>query len=313
MAEDEDQTEDQTKHENQIVDLSARIMQDDPDKLAFQHIVLCHLAFPRRYTVAREFERWSGGAVLKLRAGDLFNGLKLVPQPLPYGSIPRLVMIAAVTKAIQQKSPVVELGRSMSESLRKLGLADTGAEHWRNVIKQLSALSVVDMTMGYNVGKKAVTVHTAPFERIEAWVHREPEQYTTVPSVLEMSARFYESLATHSVPLDPRAVQMLNRYPLALDIYCWLAHRLYRIRTLQGERVPWLALREQFGQEISDLKDFKRKIREAIQRALMAYPDAKLDTYRGGLVLHASPPPIKRSVLLPFSRPTDPDSPTTEP
>lgn len=298
-------------NENKIIGLSAQIMQDDPDEIAFQHVVMCHLAFPRRSTTAREFERRTGGAILKLRAGDLFNGFDLVPQPLPYGSIPRLVMIAAVTKAIQQRSPVIELGRSMSESLRNLGLADTGAKHWRNVIKQQSALAALQMTMGYNVGGQAMTVHAAPFDRIEAWVHRNPEQTSLFPSILEMSSRFYESLENHAVPLDPRAIQMLNRYPLALDVYCWLAHRLYRIRTPKGERVPWVALREQFGQEIADMKDFKRKMREALKRALMAYPDAKIGSFNGGLVLHSSPPPIKRAqVLIPFRQ--SPKKPETD-
>jgi hypothetical protein len=111
----------------------ADIAQDSPDELAFQHVVLCHLGFPRSKTDARVFERHSGNAQLLLEAAYLRQNGRMVAQPLPYGTIPRLVMIAAVTRATQQKTRTIELGQSMRESLRTLGMADTGAAHWRNV------------------------------------------------------------------------------------------------------------------------------------------------------------------------------------
>src|SRR6185369_6823629 len=118
------------------------------------------------------------------------------------------------------------------------------------------------------------------------------------PSVIEMSADFYNTLAGHTVPLDPRGVAMLNRYPLALDIYCWLAHRLYRVRNFKGYRIPWLELRRQFGLEIADSKSFQRLFRAALKRALIAYPATRITTFGSGLVLHASPTPIAKTQIL---------------
>lgn len=138
-----------TKHEDNLIQTAAEIWQDTPEDLAFQHVVLCHLGFPRSKTDAREFERTSGNASLLLEAGRLWTGQGWELQPLPYGSIPRLMMIAITTTAIQQKTPRIELGRSMSESLRQLGLADTGAAHWRRVRAQASALAAMNMKLGY--------------------------------------------------------------------------------------------------------------------------------------------------------------------
>ena len=104
-------TTEPTDADKKIIALSAEIMQDDPHEVAFQHIVLCHLGFPRSRTTARVFERRTGGALLRLEAGVLWNGETTVEQPLPYGSIPRLVMIAAISRAIQQKTRIIELGR----------------------------------------------------------------------------------------------------------------------------------------------------------------------------------------------------------
>jgi hypothetical protein len=211
-------------------------------------------------------------------------------------------MIAAVTKAVQQRSPEIELGRSMTESLRNLGLSDSGASHWRNVVKQQAALAAVDMVLGYVAADgQPKTLKTSPFEEITAWVHRDERQATLFPSKIVLSDKFFKSLDAHSVPLDPRGVALLSRYPLALDVYCWLAHRLYRVRGPQGDRVPWLALRQQFGGEIADQKNFKRHFREALKRALLAYPKASVRRWGSGLTLMPSPPPVAAArTVVPF-------------
>ncbi len=287
-----------TRHQNKLIQTASDIWTESPDELAFQHVVLCHLGFPRSKTDAREFERRSGSALLKLKAGEIYNGLDFVEQPLPYGAIPRLVMIAAITKAIQQQTRTIELGRSMSESLRNLGLADTGAAHWRNVVKQQQALAAVDMVLGYMQNGEAKTVKAPPFDEISAWVHRDERQATLFPSQVVLSERFFNALGSHSVPLDVRAVRALGRYPMALDVYTWLAHRLCRVRSNQGDRISWMALRQQFGQEIGDQKDFKKKMREALRRAQLVYPSAKLDTWGSGITLLPSPPPVKKTQVI---------------
>ena len=291
-----------TKREDNLIQTAADIWQDSPEELAFQHVVLCHLGFPRSKTETREFERRSGNALLKLKAGEIYNGFDLVEQPLPYGSIPRLVMIAAITKAIQTNSRTIELGKSMSESLRNLGIADTGAAHWRNVVKQQQALAAVDMVLGYMQGGEAKTVKAPPFDEISAWVHRDERQSTLFPSQVVLSERFFNALGSHSVPLDVRAVRVLGRYPMALDVYTWLAHRLCRVRNAQGDKIPWLALRQQFGQEIGDQKEFKKQMRAALKRALLVYPKGKIDTWGSGITLLPSPPPVQKTqVVVPVS------------
>ncbi len=52
---------------------------------------------PRRATEERVFERTSGKVKMRMEAGALFDGQDFVPQPLPYGPKPRLVMIHITT------------------------------------------------------------------------------------------------------------------------------------------------------------------------------------------------------------------------
>lgn len=114
------------------------------------------------------------------------------------------------------------------------------------------------------------------------------------PGVIELSEAFFQTLLDHAVPLDNRALCMLQHSPLALDIYTWLAQRLYRIHNDKGNRISWASLRAQFGHEYNDPKNFKRKFKVAMSQALGAYPDAKIEEIYGGLMLYHSPPPVRQ-------------------
>lgn len=287
-----------TRQQKALIETAAEIWQDSPEELAFQHVVLAHLGFPRSKIEAREFTRTSGTTSLLLQAGKLWTGSTWEDRPLPYGSVPRLMMIAITTRAIQQKTRIIELGRSMSESLRELGLADTGATHWRRVRHQAECLSAMHMNLGYVAQGQPTTLKANPVKKFEAWVHRNEQQLTLIPSEVELSADFYEALEGASVPLDVRAVRALSKHPMALDVYTWLAHRLCRVRSREGDRIPWMKLREQFGQEIADQKDFKKKMKQALQKALTVYPQAKLDTWGSGITLLPSPSPVPHERVL---------------
>ena len=84
-----------------VIEASAEIMDGPPDRLAFLHSVLCQVGMPRRKIEERLFERTSGGSVLRIEAGALFNGKKLIDQPLPYGAKPRLIMVHIGSEAVR--------------------------------------------------------------------------------------------------------------------------------------------------------------------------------------------------------------------
>lgn len=71
-----------TERENNLIQTAADIWQDNLKELAFQHVMLCHLSLPRLKTDVCEFERRGGNALLKLKAGEIYNGLDHVPRLL---------------------------------------------------------------------------------------------------------------------------------------------------------------------------------------------------------------------------------------
>lgn len=282
---------------SRILDANEAIKDKVPDRIDFQHAVLCQVGMPRSKQPKRTFQRVSGSASILLEAGVLWNGTKWLEQPLPYGVRPRLAMIHVSSEAVRTQSSVVDIGGSTHEFLKRLGM-DTSGRGYALFKTQMNALASCRLTLGYASGETAVTIDAKPFKRFEAWLNPTDKQSTLWPGELELTDDFYETLTAHAVPLDYRAIGSLKHSALALDVYSWLAHRLHRISPKSGARVSWANMQEQFGQEYKNQKDFTREFKKALRQALGAYPDAKIETVDGGLILQHSPSPIRKTQVL---------------
>lgn len=274
-----------------IVDLSDDIRQSEPDRISFQHSVMCQLGMPRSKPNTRRFERVSGNASLLMEAGQIYKNGRWVEVPLPYGTRPRLALIHMSTQAILKRTKVIEVGRSIREYMITLGISTDGREYKR-FRRQIEALSACRVMLGMSTPNSDLTVNTAPIKSFRAWFSQDGEQHSMWPGVVELSEDFFQTLLEHAVPLDDRALRMLQHSPLALDIYAWLAQRLYRIRGTNGNRISWAALRGQFGTEYNDPRNFKRNFRRSLRQVYAAYPSARIEEIEGGLRLHESPPPV---------------------
>lgn len=276
------------------MDAGTAIACTEPEQVQFQHTVLCQTGLPRRRVYSRSFERRSGHMSILLEAGSLFDGMGFVEQPLPYGAIPRLVMVHLSTEAVRTRRRCVEVGESMRQFLTTLGLPTNGGVRggYTAFRRQMAALAACRLTLGMHVGARAVTVDAKPIRRFEAWLQHDGRQQTLWPGVMELSQEFYDTLAEHAVPLDRRALASLKHSALALDIYTWLAHRLRRIEAARGVKLSWQNLRDQFGQEYQDTRNFKHAFRAALHQVLAVYPDARVRTVPGGVELRPSRPPL---------------------
>lgn len=281
-----------TKREEKLVSAGVLIASERPtgDDMAFTHAVLCQVGLPRSKVVEREFLRQSGAAWVNVQAGVLDEGHGPVLQPLPYGAMPRLALAWVSTYAKRHNTREIPIGDSAAEFLRLMGMDDQGARYV-TLRKQMHALAACRLQLGY----RGRTFNGQPVEQFDAWVsNKGANQKALWPGVMLLSDGYHKELMEHGVPLDNRALQALKGSALALDVYTWLAHRLHRI---EGRSVilHWKSLREQFAQEYQGQdadKDFKKKFLPALHAALAVYPQAKVKSVTGGLLLAASPPPV---------------------
>lgn len=283
-----------TRLQRRIIDAAADILEGDVDSPEFMHSILCHVGLPRAQTDVRTFERTSGRASIMIEAGKLWTGRKWQEHPLPYGAKPRLVLMHLCSEAVRTGRPEIEVGRSAREFLSRLGLDNSGHEYAR-FRAQMEALAACRMVLGFSSEDRALTISTSPISRFEAWMQHDSKSLGLWPGTMTLSAEFYATLIDHAVPLDPRAIHALQKSALALDVYAWLAHRLCRIRKDDGQKLYWKNLREQFGQEYADPKDFKKKFKAAIAKVLVVYPDARVNDETGGIRLLPSRAPVPKT------------------
>ncbi|HQO53415.1 MAG TPA: replication protein RepA [Ottowia sp.] len=243
------------------------------DDLAFHHSLLCSIGLPRRPVLSREFLRRAGEGWLHVQAGALDLGDGPVPQPVPYGAVPRLALIWISTIARRSNSREIFIGRSASEFLGMLGL-DKQGHRYCTLRRQLHALAACRLQMGF----RGRTINEAVIKRIDAWLPAAHSQRATWPGSLVLDAEFFEELVQHSVPLDARALHALRGSALALDVYMWLAHRLHRLNH-RPLWLPWHTLKDQFGHEYQGTHghgDFCTSFKLALRKVLMVYPEARV-------------------------------------
>lgn len=280
------------------------IATDEDGRTRFLHSVLCQVSLPRSQVAEQIFTRRSGQCFITLQAGAFFNGIKMVPQPLPFGTKPRLVLIHACSEAVRTRSRQIEVGHSVRGFLRTLGI-DCGGKEMAAFRKQMLALASTHMVLGVPSENGPLTIKAPPVETFNAWLANEDGQTTAWPGTLELGERFFDTLLEHAVPLSPPAVASLKSSSLALDIYSWLAHRLCRIRQPGGVMLSWANLHEQFGQEYADVKGFKKRFLGALAEVHAVYREAKLSQVRGGIRIYSSPPPIARKSVVVALPPSD--------
>ena len=100
---------------------------------------------------------------------------------------------------------------------------------------------------------------------MELWLEKDERQRVLWPAFVELSPRYFESLTRHAVPLDERAIAALSNSPMALDVYAWLAQRLWRVPDGRGRLVCWDLLKEQFGFGFGRMDNFKTCFRGVLR------------------------------------------------
>ena len=287
-----------TAPEEKLLESAIKIETASPsgDDIRYMHSIMCQVGLPRSKVDGTVFERKSGGAVLLVRAGHIFDGHEMVQQPVPYGAMPRLMLAWMNTYAVRHKTAEVPVGDSASEFLRMLGIEPHGGKRgsYTTFRKQIQALAACDLTLGFNANGHAHTFYGKPIEHFETWSQTASEQRALWPGIMTFTDSYFKALSDHAVPLDMRALIALKGSSLGMDIYAMLSDRLHRI-TGRPVKLHWKNLRDQFGQEYKGKdpdKDFKREFLRILDQVKMVYPSAKIRKVKGGLLLLQSPPPI---------------------
>jgi hypothetical protein len=276
------------------------------DEIIYMHAAMCMMGLPRSSQKERVWTSTNGAYSMRLSAGAVMTAPgQWTELPLPQGVYARLVLADISTYAVRHKTRQVALESSASAYMRRLGLFVNGGKRgtYTGFKREALALAAADVKIARHSGEvvlggggTTLQWNAPPIEAFHAWKVDDGGQQALWPGELLLSEKFYESLREHAVPLDMRAYLPLAHSALAMDIYTWLAHRLYDLK--QPLRLTAAQLHNQFGgyaEVKASWKNFQKRLRE-VQKA---YPQLKVSVSPGrrgveggALTLYPSPPPV---------------------
>jgi len=309
--------------------MEATAINGPPRDILYLHTVMCQTCLPYRDPgdAVRTWERTNGEVHLKINAGEAYHPRlkRFVPVALPFGPKARLILMHINQMALRNDSPVVEVGDSLYKFVRNTLRIDSNGRNMAVVNDQLFRLStaLIRLAVGdQHNANHASQVDGKIIEEYDIWAG-DDKQSTLWSSEVRLSHRYWENLKNDlAVPLDDRHIRELTHSAMALDIYSWLAQRLWRIPVNKPAQVSWGALYEQFGQGYNRarLDKFRQVFRVALKEVLAVYKAASVeDAARQrphrvpagdggggfvireepakGLLLRSSPPPVPRRIF----------------
>lgn len=260
-------------------------------KIGYMARALVQATLPHKAPPGNEFVRQNGRLTLTILAPSKIG--------LPYGIIPRLLLSWITTEAFFTKSPILQLGPTLSSFMTELGLLRTGGKRgditrFRDQTKRLFASTIYchydgeqeDHGTGFNI---ASNYHLW-------WDPKEPNQMPLWQSTVTLGTDFFNEIIKNPVPVDMLALKQLKRSPMALDIYFWLTHRMFYLR--KDTLIPWQLLQMQFGadyaQTLEGVRNFKKKFLARLKQVTALYDTAKAFPTDEGLLLKPSPPHVAK-------------------
>lgn len=253
--------------------------------LGFMARAMVQATLPHKKVDGGEFMRRNGDYYLIIMAPSIIG--------LPYGSVPRLLLSWVTTEAVRTRSRELELGDSLSEYMRELGLVPTGGR-WGSITRlkdQTTRLFASSVSMlrihghGTNIMNRLIADETNLW-----WDGKKPDQAGLWKSNVVLGEHFYNEIIDRPVPIDMRAIRELKRSPMALDAYTWLTYRMSYLS--KPTTIPWGALASQFGSNYGELRNFRAAFITELRKVVSIYGAARVQVVERGLELRPSQPHI---------------------
>ncbi len=289
---------------------------------SFLHSALCAMSLPVRRPVdeTASIIRQDGQYTLAITPRPVLQRIdgqqRMAVLGVPYGSLPRLILIHIMTEAVRTRSRHIVLGTSFTDWMRRLGMRTIsyGPRGSATLIKeQLDRLLACEWMIRWDnensSGDKEFAVKEVKLTSDYAGVNTKQGSFSRE---ILLTEGFFEHLREHAVPLDENAIRQLRDSATALDLYTWLAYRLPRIGKSRPALLSWPQLATHFGNEGNNIRKFRQTIRDAWQRHVSAvYPEARADFDTTVIRLHPSPAPLQRRVLRLVESKSEPTGQTT--
>jgi hypothetical protein len=280
------------------------------DDIALMVRELVFVTFPHKDPGAiPEWIRRNGHITLTMQPGykdDPHDHRRRVCLGYPYGSTARLILYWIVTETRRTGKARLELGTSLVDFMRKLGITPDDSTG-----KRSSAQSVhrqLERLMHARI--RFEQCHTSDGRRGQGWLDmpvakagwcwwdtKDEDHIALWNGYIILNDDFFQTILDHPVPVRMRTLLALKKSPLGLDLYAWATFESYKAqRHRKGRFVAWKLLHEQFGTEVGTLKNFAAKAQRELRKIMVNCPTMQLTFPRGGVqILASSVPDVPRA------------------
>ena len=138
---------------------------------------------------------------------------------LPFGNLPRLILVWVSTEAVRTRSRVIVLGPSLSDFMRKIGIYSSDGKLQTRLRNQMKRLFGCSVTMVYKDVRVERFVTSPVAERGAYWWN--PDIDPALPgwsTTIFLGEALFNEILNHPVPLDMNTLKALKRSPLGLGI-----------------------------------------------------------------------------------------------
>ena len=249
-------------------------------------LALCSM--PRTHPGTRvRYRRTNGPWTLTMTASGTVG--------LPYGTLPRLLLAWVCTEAVRRQSRTVQLGRSLDEFMRELGMRSrSGGERGdrTRLRNQMDRLFRTTVELSYRDSETDEFIASRIADRAQImWSLRRPSEPVLWESYIRLGEAFYSELSKYPLPVDMNVLKAMKRSSLGLDLYLWLTYRVFGLSEVLT--VSWRQLYGQFAPrpdaaERLAVEYFRRKVLRELEKLSLAWPGLRWETVRGRLVVRPS-------------------------
>lgn len=291
------------------LDLVERIMSKHPsdrDALGYSSQVLARCTFPYKELKEKSsiYTKANGPYVMTVAPGHSTDSATLVSEyfGVPFGKMPRLIMIYICTQIKQNKlgamvdgkkvEPVIKLGDYMGDFLKRIGFSNHSANRKKltGQAMRLFMSSIQLEDLSNKKCKKGVAVPRMATSW-EMWNANDTSHNPDlITSQVTLDESFCESVRKSGFPVDLDVLKEIHNDALAIDMYLWLSLRMYEIN-LKGAslELSWGLLNNQFKM-LSDTRNFARNARASLTKIKTYWPGLNIDLdVKGKLIIHPSP------------------------
>lgn len=281
-----------------LIDLAAEMMDSGDGAISYLYSGFAMLSFPYRELkqVDAVWERRNGSYTMIVEPGVVPTASGTKKYGVPYGSRARIIMCFLQTEAVKNQSRVVTLGSSMTQWMERMGIAGRGGWNIKAIRDQTMRISACRLTVGFQTGagENGFIHRNVVSGMINLPDASERKQGWLLEETAELSEDFYQQLRDHPLPVEEQAIRLISNSAMTIDIYVWLAYRLYTLA--KPTTIHRDALHAQFGSMYALPRQFWAHFQKSLLEALAVYPQANVEIMKDGLKLLPSASPVPRKM-----------------